>query len=106
VRIGSAIRDDQVVLWVHDQGAGVPAEDAERIFLRFVKGSDRSGGSGLGLSIVAAIADAHSGRARLAHTPSGARFEIALPRRGGIKRLDKAPGRNGGVSVPAERASS
>lgn len=81
VRIGSAVRDDHVLLWVHDDGPGVRAEDAERIFRRFVKGSNSGRGSGLGLSIVAAIAEAHGGAARLAPSGRGARFEIVLPRR-------------------------
>ena len=50
------------------------------MFDRFVKGAHRPEGSGLGLSIVAAIAEAHGGRARLApHLGRGARFEIVLP---------------------------
>jgi two-component system, OmpR family, sensor kinase len=81
VGIGSRVEDGAVRLWVHDSGAGVPREDAQRIFERFVKGSDRSGGSGLGLSIVAAIAKAHGGYAGLGPGP-GARFEIVVPRHG------------------------
>jgi signal transduction histidine kinase len=81
VGIGSRVEDGLVRLWVRDSGAGVPREDAQRIFERFVKGSDRSGGSGLGLSIVAAIAKAHGGYAHLGPGP-GARFEIVVPRRG------------------------
>ena len=81
VGIGSKVEDGQVRLWVHDSGAGVPREDAQRIFERFVKGSERSAGSGLGLSIVAAIAKAHGGYAHLSPGP-GARFEIVVPRHG------------------------
>jgi signal transduction histidine kinase len=81
VGIGSRVEDGAVRLWVHDSGSGVPREDAQRIFERFVKGSDRSGGSGLGLSIVAAIAKAHGGYAHLGPGP-GARFEIVVPRHG------------------------
>jgi two-component system, OmpR family, sensor kinase len=80
VRIGSALSNGDVVLWVHDDGPGVPADESSRIFQRFVKGSSTARGSGLGLSIVAAIAEAHGGRARLAPAERGARFEIVLPR--------------------------
>jgi two-component system, OmpR family, sensor kinase len=79
VRIGSAVADGTARLWVHDAGPGVPAEDAERIFGRFVKGSEHAGGSGLGLSIVAAIAEAHGGRARVVPGGPGARVEIVVP---------------------------
>lgn len=81
VRIGSAADDGTVRMWVHDAGPGVRPEAAERIFQRFVKGAEHAGGSGLGLSIVAAIAEAHGGHARLEpNVRSGARFEIVVPR--------------------------
>lgn len=80
VRMGSAIDRNTVRLWVHDDGPGVSAEDAPRVFQRFVKSSGRRTGSGLGLSIVAAIADAHGGHARLDTSARwGARFEIVVP---------------------------
>jgi signal transduction histidine kinase len=82
IRMGSRIEDGQVVLWVHDTGPGVAPEDTGRVFLRYVRGSDRPAGSGLGLglSIVAAIAAAHGGQARLVEEARpGARFEILLP---------------------------
>jgi two-component system, OmpR family, sensor kinase len=80
VRIGSSLRRGSVRLWVHDDGPGVPAEDAERVFQRFVKSSGRRTGSGLGLSIVAAIAEAHGGYARLdTSIRHGTRFEIVVP---------------------------
>jgi two-component system, OmpR family, sensor kinase len=81
VRIGSAVEDGHVVLWVHDSGPGVAPADRQRVFDRYVKGSGRPAGSGLGLglSIVAAIATAHGGTARLADGVAGARFEILIP---------------------------
>jgi two-component system, OmpR family, sensor kinase len=80
IRIGSRVEDGLLRLWVHDDGAGVPPADAQRIFERFVKGSDRGSGSGLGLPIVAAIAKAHGGYARLGPAPArGARFEVIIP---------------------------
>jgi two-component system OmpR family sensor kinase len=75
------------VLEVADTGPGVPAEHAERIFERLYRvdsGRSRSqGGSGLGLSIVAAIVAAHGGRVELVGAPGeGARFRVLLPLRG------------------------
>ena len=79
-RVGSAVDGSTVCLWIEDDGPGVAIEQAPRIFDRFVKGAHRPEGSGLGLSIVAAIAEAHGGRARLApKTDHGARFELVLP---------------------------
>jgi two-component system, OmpR family, sensor kinase len=80
IRIGSRVEGSLLRLWVHDDGAGVPLADAQRIFERFVKGSDRGSGSGLGLTIVAAIAKAHGGYARVGPPAArGARFEIIIP---------------------------
>ncbi len=89
IRLGSRLDDGQIVLWVHDTGPGVAHADAERIFQRYERGSDRlaGGGLGLGLPIVAAIAAAHGGRVRLVQEARpGARFEIVLPaaRRSGV----------------------
>jgi two-component system, OmpR family, sensor kinase len=51
---------DAVTLSVADTGPGIAPADRERVFDRFVRGSDVSeSGSGLGLSIVKRIADAH-----------------------------------------------
>jgi two-component system OmpR family sensor kinase len=79
VHIGSRVDGRWIHLWVHDRGAGVPPEDAERIFERFVKGPHRRDGSGLGLSIVSAIAQGHGGYARVAPGTTGGRFEILIP---------------------------
>jgi two-component system OmpR family sensor kinase len=52
----------------------------ERFFRADPSRARASGGSGLGLSIVAAVAEAHGGRAEVDSTPgSGATFRIALP---------------------------
>jgi two-component system, OmpR family, sensor kinase len=74
------------VLEVADTGPGVPVEHAERIFERLYRadpGRARSqGGSGLGLSIVAAIVAAHGGRVELISAPGqGATFRVLLPLR-------------------------
>jgi signal transduction histidine kinase len=80
VRIGSEVSGGFVRLWVHDDGPGVAPEDADRIFERFVRTSTSRTGSGLGLSIVAAIAEAHGGYARLnPRVKNGALFEIFIP---------------------------
>jgi two-component system OmpR family sensor kinase len=77
------------VIDVVDHGPGIPTADAERIFERFHRAdSQRSrdrGGSGLGLSIAAAIVDAHHGSVSVHQTPGGgATFRVELP-------LDAAP---------------
>jgi two-component system, OmpR family, sensor kinase len=85
IAVGSEhVGEHAVRLWVRDDGPGVAAADAARIFERFGRVSDgrRVEGSGLGLSIVTAIARAHGGRAELsASTGSGATFALVLPQR-------------------------
>lgn len=73
-------------LTVHDDGPGVPAEQREHIFERFVRldgGRARGqGGSGLGLAIARAIARAHDGTLDCAASPlGGAAFTLRLPAR-------------------------
>ena len=69
-------------IWVSDTGTGIPAGDHERIFERFGKGSnaETSEGSGLGLSIVKAIAEAHGGTVLLeSEVGKGSRFVLRIP---------------------------
>ncbi|PJE97536.1 two-component sensor histidine kinase [Streptomyces carminius] len=76
--------DDRVVLTVHDDGPGVPPEDAERVFERFVRLDDaRSrdhGGTGLGLAIARDLAHRHQGTLTLVPRTLGACFRLRLPR--------------------------
>jgi two-component system OmpR family sensor kinase len=73
----------QVLLEVADEGPGLPAAQAERVFERFYR-AERSrsrahGGSGLGLSIVAALVHAHGGSVELDTAPGrGAVFRVTL----------------------------
>lgn len=71
-------------LWVQDRGAGIPAEDHERIFERFYRrGSElrrETQGVGIGLSIVKHIVEAHRGRVLVDSEPGkGSRFTIEIP---------------------------
>ena len=70
----------EVVLTVQDDGPGVAPELGDRIFERFVRGAgDRGSSSGLGLSIVRAVAESHGGRVVLEDADPGARFVVRLP---------------------------
>jgi signal transduction histidine kinase len=83
IALGSAVSPaGEARLWVRDSGPGIPAEDQERIFERFVRGPGdrRSRSAGLGLAIVRAIATAHGGRIELESSPdSGTRIGIVVP---------------------------
>ncbi|WP_017557422.1 sensor histidine kinase [Nocardiopsis baichengensis] len=72
------------VVEVHDDGPGIPDEDAAHVFDRFYRveesrSRDR-GGAGLGLSITAALVAAHGGYVRLDTAPGqGTTFTVVLP---------------------------
>jgi len=70
------------VLEVEDRGLGIPAEERERIFRRFARGSAAKGteGLGLGLSLVAEVARWHGGSVSVDDADAGgARFRVSLP---------------------------
>ncbi len=79
----------EVEFSVTDTGPGVPDEDRERVIQRFVRleNSRNQPGAGLGLSLVAAVAEAHGGRVELSEGPGkvgemgpGLRVAFILPR--------------------------
>ena len=64
-----------------DNGPGIPAEDRKRVVERFVRleKSRTEPGSGLGLSLVAAVARLHHGKFRIEDNAPGVRAIIDLP---------------------------
>ena len=83
---GSASRKPvpAVVLDVEDDGPGMPAEQAQRVFERFYRAdaarNRASGGTGLGLAIVAGLVNAHGGTVSVRTAPGqGADFQVRLP---------------------------
>jgi two-component system, OmpR family, sensor kinase len=71
-----------VEIWVADSGCGISAADQERIFDRFARAGVSRGteGSGLGLPIVKAIAEAHNGSLRVSsQVNKGSTFVLSLP---------------------------
>jgi two-component system sensor histidine kinase BaeS len=80
-RPDGAAASSRVVLRVRDSGAGILPDHLPLIFDRFYKADaarKATGGSGLGLSIVKAIVEAHGGTVS-ARNDGGAVFEIVLP---------------------------
>jgi len=69
-----------VLLSVSDAGIGIPAFEQERIFTAGTRLDPGRPGSGLGLALVRAIAEAHDGRVSVVSAPGdGATFTIVLP---------------------------
>lgn len=84
VVVRAAAHDGWAVLEVTDDGPGIPEEDRDRVFERFVRlDADRgraSGGTGLGLAIAREIARAHGGDVRALPAPAGgARLLLRIP---------------------------
>ncbi|MBO2450904.1 HAMP domain-containing histidine kinase [Actinomadura barringtoniae] len=73
----------QAVLEVRDDGAGIPAEERERVFERFARLPESQrrdpGGTGLGLPIAREIAEIYGGTLIIAESTKGARFVLRLP---------------------------
>ena len=86
VEIGVGVTANQPVLSIGDTGIGIPAAEREAVLVRFYR-SDKSrhvGGSGLGLSLVAAIARLHDARLSIRDAvpggqPPGCLFEVSFP---------------------------
>jgi signal transduction histidine kinase len=78
-------QDGMALIRVEDHGPGVPKAQRERIFEKFYRlpgASERSGGVGLGLSLVRSIAERHGGTVHCEARQdgrSGASFVICLP---------------------------
>jgi two-component system, NtrC family, sensor histidine kinase KinB len=73
---------DWIVLWVRDQGPGIPPQFHERIFEKFgqVNGGRKVRGTGLGLTFTRLAVEAHGGRVWLQSAEgSGSCFALALP---------------------------
>ncbi|HET9024268.1 MAG TPA: sensor histidine kinase [Burkholderiaceae bacterium] len=75
--------DARPTLEVDDDGPGIPSDERERVFERFVRGASAIGeGSGLGLSIVRQVAVLHGGEATVTSGPgAGLRVQVSFPAR-------------------------
>lgn len=80
VTLSVQVQAGQVVLEVADNGPGLSVQDFPHVFERFWRASEVPGGCGLGLAIVAEIAQRHGGYAQvLAARPRGLRVQLCLP---------------------------
>ena len=84
IEVSAKIKGPIAEIMVTDRGPGVPVPDRERVLDRFVRleASRSEPGSGLGLSLVAAVARLHGGSLRLEDNAPGLRVILALPLEG------------------------
>lgn len=94
VEIEAAVERGRAVLRVSDRGPGIPAAEKNLVLERFARGEgsrDRPG-SGLGLSIVRTVAEAHGGTLALLDRPGGGlRVEVGLPIAEAARRRPNGP---------------
>lgn len=82
-------RDDMAVIAVSDVGPGLSPTAAQKLFEPFVRGETSHEGSGLGLSVVGAVARAHGGELRYrTNAELGSTFELSIP----VVQPDRKPG--------------
>jgi signal transduction histidine kinase len=81
IRLAAGKRDGTLELTVTDEGPGFAPGFAPNAFERFSRAeqSRSTGGAGLGLAIVAAVASAHGGTARIAERAGGAAVSLSIP---------------------------
>jgi signal transduction histidine kinase len=84
VTVGARAQKDEVVIWVADEGTGIPAEAIPKLFERFFRVDNKEtrhvGGAGLGLALVKEIIVAHGGKVWVESTlGQGSTFFFTLP---------------------------
>lgn len=81
IALAAARNGDLIEVSISDNGSGIPESERERVFERFVRleASRSRPGSGLGLSLVAAVAKLHGGSVRLEDNEPGLRVVLAIP---------------------------
>jgi hypothetical protein len=82
IAVTAQAKDDRIMLGVGDHGPGIPPEERARATERFVRleQSRSQPGSGLGLSLAAAVARLHGGELRLEDNAPGLKAVLILPR--------------------------
>ena len=82
IELAVCLRAGEIVFSVTDEGPGIPPEERDHVFDKFVRlrrDRDVPGGTGLGLAIAKNLVELHSGRIWVEDAPRGARFLVAIP---------------------------
>jgi signal transduction histidine kinase len=95
IEVSSLVLDFGLVIEIADTGSGVAPDALDRIFDRFARGDDvrsrTTGGVGLGLAIVDAVAKAHGGSCTVTPRRKGTIFSLRLPDFQRSTELDAPP---------------
>ncbi len=84
ITVGARRRDEEIVVWVADEGMGIPREALGQLFTKFYRVNNADtrsiGGTGLGLALVKKIVETHGGRVWVESTlGQGSIFFFSLP---------------------------
>jgi signal transduction histidine kinase len=79
IRVATTRRDDTISLSVADSGPGIAEEERERVLERFYRTEASRSGSGLGLSLVSAIATVHQASIALTDNHPGLKVTLSFP---------------------------
>jgi two-component system, OmpR family, sensor histidine kinase BaeS len=82
IEVSLSQAEKEVILIVRDSGPGIPEDELQTVFERFVQGKrrdTRDKGSGLGLAIVKTLVTLHGGTIKASNHAQGAQFEVRLP---------------------------
>jgi two-component system, sensor histidine kinase and response regulator len=83
IAAGANVRDGKLVLWVKDEGRGIPKMELDSVWQSFYqidRARNEDQGAGAGLAIVRGIAELHGGTVSVISEPDkGSTFEIILP---------------------------
>jgi signal transduction histidine kinase len=100
IELHAGVSGDVVTLAVVDHGPGIPPEDRERVFERFVQldqsSTRRQGGTGLGLHLCRQLADVIGADLAVSETPNGGcTFTLSVPlaRNAAVAMSPPRPGR-------------
>lgn len=83
INIGAKFENENVILWVSDNGPGIPSKDKERVLERFARldVSRNTQGTGLGLSLVTSSIRFHKGTIQLLDSkPNGLIVKLEIPK--------------------------
>ena len=83
INIGAKFENENVILWVSDNGPGIPNKDKERVLERFARldVSRNTKGTGLGLSLVTSSIRFHKGTIQLLDSkPNGLIVKLEIPK--------------------------
>lgn len=93
IGIRCELAEQELRVWVRDDGAGIAAEDLPHLFQKFWQKRAQRGGVGLGLSITKALVEAQGGRIWVESAAGGgSTFGFALPLAGGEVAVSDAAG--------------